>query len=175
MVSGAVIVALVILLAPGHSGASAGGPGSGPQPAASGPVQAATNLLLSQLQVGDCLTGANMQLNTTDPWPELTSAVPCSRPHTAEVFFADNNFWPKDSPYPGDKAINADGNAACDSAFLSYVGVPYTRSIYTWTNIIPDASTWSTGDRGLHCIAYYPAPRQPAGLAITGSVRGARK
>jgi hypothetical protein len=133
------------------------------------------NLLLAQLQVGDCLTGANMQLNTTDPWPKLTSAVPCGQPHTAEVFFANNNFWPENSPYPGDNTINKDGNAACDQAFQSYVGIPFTKSIYTWTNIIPDASTWPAGDRGLHCVAYDATLKQAAGASVTGSIRGTRK
>lgn len=141
----------------------------------SGHAAAAGNLKLAQIQVGDCLTGANMQLNTSNPWPKLTSAVPCSHPHTAEVFFADNAFWPANTSYPGSSVIAKDGNAACNSAFRSYVGIEFSKSIYTWTNIIPDASTWPSGDRGLHCIAYYAAPGQPSGAAITGSIRGSRK
>jgi hypothetical protein len=168
-------VALALSLSPGHSAAPALGSGASPRPTGSGPQPTVGNLRLVQLQVGDCLTGANMQLNTTDPWPKLTSAVPCSQPHTAEVFFADNNFWPNNTSYPGDNAINKDGNAACDRAFRFYVGIPYTKSMYTWTNIIPDASTWPTGDRGLHCIAYYATPDQPTGVPITGTIRGTRK
>ena len=110
-----------------------------------------------------------MKLNTTDPWPKLTLAVPCSQPHTAEVFFADNNFWPQHSSFPGNGAISKDGNAACNNAFRSYVGIAYSKSIYTWTNIIPDASTWPTGDRALHCVAYYSTPEQQAGATLTHS------
>jgi hypothetical protein len=47
--------------------------------------------------------------------------------------------------------------------------------MYTWTNIVPDASTWPTGDRALHCVAYYATPSQPAGAPITGSIKGTRK
>jgi Septum formation len=169
------VAALVLSLSPGHSTAPVAGSGPSPRPTGSDPTPAAGNLPLAQLRVGDCLTGSDMQLNTTDPWPKLTSTVPCGQPHTAEVFFADNNFWPSNSPYPGDSTINKDGNAACDRAFQSYVGIPYTKSMYTWTNIIPDASTWLTGDRGLHCVAYYATPKQPTGVFITSSIRGTRK
>jgi Septum formation len=128
-----------------------------------------------QMRAGDCLTGSNMELNTSDPWPRLTMAVPCSQPHTAEVFFADNDFWPKNGPYPGDSGISKDGTAACNSAFQSYVGISYAKSAYSWANIIPDATTWSAGDRALHCIAYHATPGQPAGVTMTGSIRGTRK
>ncbi len=130
---------------------------------------------MAEFRVGDCLTGANMQLDTTEPWPKLTTAVSCSRPHTAEVFFADNNFWPANSPFPGASAISKAGNTACDNAFRSYVGVPLAKSVYTWTNIIPDAATWPIGDRALHCIAYYATPGQPAGVKLTGSIKESRK
>jgi Septum formation len=130
---------------------------------------------VAEFRVGDCLTGSNMQLDTTNPWPKLTAAVPCSRPHTAEVFFADDNFWPASSPFPGASAISKAGNTACDNAFRSYVGVALAKSIYTWTNIIPDAATWPIGDRALHCIAYYATPGQPTGVKLTGSIRDSRK
>ena len=172
-VAALIAVAVVLALRPGHPAAPA-------QPTASSrPSPTATptvgDLQLNELKAGDCLTGANMELNTTNPWPKLTLAVPCNQPHTAEVFFADNSFWPKNSPFPGSSAITKDGNAACNSAFRSYVGIAYSRSIYTWTNIIPDAATWPTGDRALHCVAYYSTPQQRAGATLTHSLKGARK
>jgi hypothetical protein len=133
------------------------------------------NLQLYQLRVGDCLTGANMELNTTDPWPKVTLAVPCNQPHTAEVFFADNTFWPKNSTFPGSSKISKVGNAACNNAFRTYVGIAYSKSIYTWTNIIPDGSTWPTGDRALHCVAYYSTSKKPAGATLTDSIKDSRK
>jgi Septum formation len=175
--AGAVIAALVTTLSPGHSTASAAGAGPSQQP--TGPVATPTptvgSLQVTELQVGDCLTGANMELDTSNPWPKRTQAVPCGQAHTAEVFFADNNFWPKNSIFPGSSAITKDGNAACDKAFQSYVGIGYQKSVYTWTNIIPDASTWPAGDRGLHCIAYHATSTHPAGVPMTGSIRGTQK
>ena len=78
----------------------------------------------------------------------------------------------QDSPFPGASAISKAGNTACDNAFRSYVGVALAKSVYTWTNIIPDASTWPMGDRALHCIAYYATPRRPTGAKLTGSLKG---
>ncbi len=172
----AVIAAAVILtVGSGHHGARAGtGSSSAPGPRVTS-TPTVGNLQLAQLQVGDCLTGANMELNTSDPWPKLTQAVPCTQPHTAEVFLADNNFWPQNSPFPGASKISKDGNTACDNAFQSYVGITYKKSVYTWTNIIPDASTWPSGDRALHCVAYFSTPKQPSGATLTRSIKGARK
>ena len=177
VVCAAVAAALVASLGARNAPASAGS-GSSPagSTAAPGPEGTPTtgDLAVPEFEVGDCLTGPDMQLNTTNPWPKLTAAVPCSRPHTAEVFFADNNFWPAHSPFPGASAIDKDSSATCNNAFRSYVGVALANSIYTWTNIIPDAATWPIGDRGLHCIAYYATPRQPTGVKLTGSIKDSR-
>jgi hypothetical protein len=175
----AVIVAAVVLsLGSGHHAASAGSSVSA-RPSSAAPSVTPTptvgNLQLSQLQVGDCLTGSDMELNTTDPWPKLTLAVPCNQPHFAEVFLANDNFWPQNSPFPGASTISKDGSAACNNAFQSYVGITYKKSIYTWTNIIPDASTWPTGDRALHCVAYFSTPKQPAGATLNRSIKGSSK
>ena len=175
--AGALIVAAVVLsLGSGHHAAAAGSSvGARPSPTTSGATSAPTlgSLELNQLRVGDCLTGANMKLDSNDPWPKLTLVVPCDQPHTAEVFFADNNFWPQNSSFPGNSAISKEGSAACNTAFRSYVGIAYSKSIYTWTNIIPDATTWPTGDRALHCVAYYSTSQQRAGAPLTHSIKSA--
>ena len=175
--AGALIVAaMVLLLGSGHHAAAAGSSvGARPSLTTPSATSAPTlgSLELNQLRVGDCLTGANMKLDSNDPWPKLTLVVPCDQPHTAEVFFADNNFWPQNSSFPGNSAISKDGSAACNTAFRSYVGIAYSKSIYTWTNIIPDATTWPTGDRALHCVAYYSTSQQRAGAPLTHSIKSA--
>jgi hypothetical protein len=105
----------------------------------------------------------------------VTQAVPCHEGHTAEVFYANDHFWAKAGSYPGDSVIAATAKAECASAFESYVGVAHTQSVYTWTDIVPDASTWPGGDRGLHCVAYYPTSSQPAGVTMYASIKDARK
>ncbi len=176
----AAIIAAVIVSTQGGHHAAVVHPTVGPSASATTarPTASATpttgNLLLDQLQVGDCLKGADLDLNTDNPWPKLSLAVPCSQGHTAEVFYANNNFFPKNGSYPGDKAISKAGTTACDNAFQAYVGIAYSKSQYTWTNIIPDASTWPNpnGDRALHCVAYYSTSAHPAGATLTGSIKG---
>jgi hypothetical protein len=184
-----VVVALVLALGGHPAKTPVARQGSTPsvQPSASRSVSPSANatptvgdLPLSEFQVGDCLTGSNMDLNKNTPWPKVTKAVPCSQPHTAEVFYSNMNFWPSNEAYPGDTAIKNQANAECDNAFASYDGIAYSKSQYTWTNVVPDSSTWpntdpALRDRALHCIAYYATPTQPAGKTITGSIKGTQK
>jgi hypothetical protein len=178
-VCGAVIAALVVTLGAAHTGAPPAGQSSGPGRSTAAPSPTATPtvgyLTLAQLRVGDCLTGTDLQLDTARPWPRLADAVPCGQRHTAEVFLADNRFWPESLAYPGSAQVVRAADAACNTAFLSYVGVSYAKSVYTWTNIIPDASTWPGGDRGLHCVAYYATAQDRAGAYLTGSIKGSRR
>ena len=176
-----IVVALVLVLSPGSPKTTGAGAGTGQSPTTSrshsaSPSPGATaterNLTLTRLQVGDCLKGADLNLNLSTPWPRLSLAVPCSKGHTAEVFFAKNYYWPKTGSYPGDATIKKDATAACDSAFQSYVGIAYAQSQYTWTDVVPDAATWPGGDRGLHCVAYYAPSGQPAGKTVYGSIKG---
>jgi len=180
-----VVVALVLTLG-GHPAktpaATASSPAARPSPARSvsptaNPTPTVGNLPLLEFRAGDCLTGSNMELNKNTPWPQFTRAVPCSKSHTAEVFYSNINFWPKNEPYPGDTAIKNRANAQCDSAFASYDGIAYSKSRYTWTNIVPDAATWAAHerDRALHCVAYYATSGQPAGRPIIGSIKGTKE
>jgi hypothetical protein len=172
----AIVVALVVTLGSGSS--NHGGSGSGPTTTPSHSASPQTTptvgeLQLSQLQVGDCVTGANLQLNKTTPWPKLSQAVPCTQAHTAEVFYANNNHWAKKGGYPGNATIKKDATAACNSAFQSYVGIAYSKSRYTLTYVVPAAATWPGGDRALHCMLYYATTAQPAGVTLHKSVKGA--
>jgi hypothetical protein len=139
------------------------------------PPSTVRNLQQAQLQVGDCLTGSNLNLNTSAPWPKIATAVPCSQGHIAEVFFADNTYWSNSGSYPGNTTITNDARSACNRAFQSYVGIAYWKSMYASLPIVPAASSWPTGDRELHCVAYYATPTQPAGVPIYGSIKGTRR
>src|SRR6476659_3202222 len=138
----AIVVVLVLTLGGGSSSNNNAGSGSSSAPAQThspSPSPSTTptvgELRLAQLQAGDCLTGANLQLNKNTPWPKLSQGVPCTEDHTAEVFYASNTHWAKQGAYPGDAAIKKDATAACNSAFASYVGIAYSKSLYTWTDI----------------------------------------
>jgi hypothetical protein len=177
-VAAAVIIALVLSLSPPSSNrAGARGttsPSHSAAPSAT-PTPTVGNLTPAQLQAGDCMTGANLQLNKNTPWPNLATAVPCDQPHTAEVFYANNYYWPRNSPYPGDAAIATASDTACNNAFAAYVGISYTKSVYSRIKLIPVAKSWARGDRALHCVAYYATSSQPAGVTLTSSIKGSAK
>jgi Septum formation len=176
-VAGAVIAALVISLSP-HSSPGATSAGNGGPTGSASPTATPTvgNLQASQLLAGDCLDGSNLQLNVNNsPWPKVVLAVPCSQSHAAEVFYANNNFFKSSGPYPGNSTTSKAGMTACNSAFQAYDGIAFSKSTYSWTDILPDDTTWPNGDRGLHCVAYYSTPKQPGGAPIQGSIKGSRK
>ncbi len=108
-----------------------------------------------------------------DPGPAGSAGRPVVG--TAEVFYANAHFWPKGMAYPGTTAINSEATKGCNTAFAAYDGITYSKSMYSWADIIPDTSTWPNGDRALHCVAYYAPPSQPAGATVTGSIRGSGK
>ena len=175
-----IVVVLVLTLGSGNSPTTTAGAGAttsatatqthGTSPAASA-APTVGELQITQFQVGDCLTGANMQLNKATPWPNLTKAVPCNQAHTAEVIYSNSNFWPAGGTYPGDKAIKDKAVGGCDGAFQSYVGIAFSQSKYTWADIVPDTSTWPKGDRALHCVAWYGTTSQ-AGVILHSSIKG---
>jgi DivIVA domain-containing protein len=112
----------------------------------------ADGLTVYQLQTGECLqTGDETLVNFNEGNGPFT-AVPCTQPHTAEVFFAGNS-WPRSLAYPGDQAIYNDGYVRCDSAFSAYDGIASWLSAFTLVPSTPDSSTWAGGDRWLACLA----------------------
>ena len=126
-----------------------------------------------QLAKGDCLTGSNLQLSTFQAWPETVQAVSCNAQHLAEIFFA-GAAWPQSRSFPGETAISLRVITTCNTAFLSYVGVPYTSTPYRYADVAPDASTWPSGDRRVLCVAYRPTVSHPNGAGLDKSVKGTR-
>ena len=175
-----VVVALVLTLGSGSSnnvnaGSSTSAPPAQTHSASAAATPTTGNLQISQFQVGDCLTGANLQLNQNTPWPKLSLAVPCSQAHTAEVFYANNSYWSKNTAFPGDQTVQQTASAECNKAFQSYVGIAYSKSIYTWTVTVPNQSSWPGGDRALHCMAYYKTSAVPSGETMHASIKGTAK
>jgi hypothetical protein len=172
-----VVVVLVLTLGSGssnnaNSGSGAAATSTQTHSAAAQAAPTVGDLKLTQLQAGDCLTGANLQLNKNTPWPRLSHAVPCDQDHTAEVFYGNENFWASSAPFPGVDGIRQAAKTECDKAFQSYVGIAYSKSIFSWIDVVPDASTWPSGDRALHCVAYYATNAEPAGVVQHSSIKG---
>lgn len=167
-----VVVAAVASSSPSSSSSTASS--SPPSPRAPGsPTRSSSatspprQLRFDQLRAGDCLRLPH--IDTISTWPDMFTAVPCTQPHTGEVFFAAN-IWPQSSAYPGDKAIGNQADARCGRAFTAYVGIPPDQSAFTYSDAIPDSTSWSSGDRSVQCIAY-----NPSGAPMSYSIKGTNK
>ena len=190
----AVAAAVAVILAtasPSHSHAGALSPTHSSSPQATrassqAPTQSATPSLSSsavasvrhlsaqQMRAGDCLTGSNLGLNNSNPWPSSVEAVPCSQKHIAEVYYSAN-FWASTKTYPGTTAISNQAIAQCQKVFTGYVGIPQSSSQYSDVDLYPESADWSSGDRSLQCVAYWPTTPDPGGAPLYGSIRGSDK
>ena len=124
-------------------------------------------LTVYQLQTGECLQTFGETLGSFNDGNGPFAAVPCTQPHTAEVFFA-GKAWPRSLAYPGDQAIYNDGYVRCDTAFTAYDGIASWSSAFTVVPSTPDGSTWPGGDRWLVCLATNYGP-------VDYSIRGSRQ
>lgn len=138
----------------------------------------AVPVMYQSLQAGNCLTGSDVSLSLTtgSQWPEYVTAVPCTQPHIAEVFFADN-IWPQSrKAYPGETATDNRAAARCARAFQAYDGIASKASEFDTIFIAPDASTWRPGDRFVVCVAYMQNPGTPTGTSpVKYSIKGSRR
>ncbi len=127
----------------------------------------AGQLTVGQLQRGDCVTGPDLGLGGGGTWPYRVTAVPCTKMHLAEVFFAGNG-WPESwTAYPGDNAISKQGWARCLTAFRAYDGTGHAASTLAIDYVVPgQGADWASGDRFLVCLAYWP------GVPVNYSIRG---
>jgi hypothetical protein len=139
--------------------------------------QPVTRLLeFSQLQTGDCLTGADVAatLGTSNSWPTKVTSVPCDQSHLAEVYYANENYWPKSEAFPSYNALVDQANSQCENQQAAYTGVPYAQSSKTYReNVIGPFSSdiWARGDRELVCVAYHSTTAHPDGATMTASIK----
>ncbi len=126
-------------------------------------------LTIDQLRTGDCLTGSDLGLGTSNPWPYQFASVRCTQPHLAEVIFV-GNAWPQSlKTYPGVDTIYAEAEARCWDALSAYDGTVYWKSSFVVDEIVPGGGAdWGSGDRSLVCVAYKGAP-------VNYSIKGSRK
>jgi DivIVA domain-containing protein len=149
-------------------------PSAPPAPSSSPSLSspAASAVAEDGLQAGDCLTGSDLGLGTTNPWPDTFTVVPCTRPHVAEVFFAADA-WPLSmGSYPGDSKIDNEADARCSAAFRAYDGTDSSDSALSYDYIDPDSYSWPPGDRRLVCIAYNSTSQYPDGAPVDYSIKG---
>jgi hypothetical protein len=114
------------------------------------------------LEVGDCFS----EIEDTEEMFSSVESVPCSKPHSEEVFVAETL---PDGDFPGMDAIDAQAEELCFTGFEEFVGLPFEESVLTLGFIIPSEDSWRYGDRLVLCTIY-----DPAGDVI-GSLRGAER
>jgi Protein kinase domain len=140
------------------------------------PPPAPRQLAYNQLRTGDCLTGGNLAsvLGTDNPWPTKVTVVPCNEGHVAEVYYANEQFWPRNDAFPGYNTLVDQAATQCQSQQTSYTGMPYAKSALREDRIGPFTSDiWQQGDRELVCVAYHPTTAHPKGLTMTASIKAA--
>lgn len=119
-----------------------------------------------QLRPGDCLTGSNMGLGTSSPWPYQVTVVPCTQQHLGEVFFS-GNAWPQSlTTYPGNNEIDNQAYSRCILAFQAYDDISFNLSSFTFDYVVP--GDWAFGDRWLLCVAY--KGKTPVNYSIKGKL-----
>jgi hypothetical protein len=132
-----------------------------------GSLNTAGNVTVFDLRVGDCFNAAEF---TEDEGAEVSDVdgVPCSEPHTFEVFAVANY---NGSEYPAtDAQFAAAFEQVCVPPFEEYVGVPYVDSELYASAITPTEEGWNSGDREFICHLH----TETADM-LTGSQRGANR
>ena len=118
------------------------------------------------LQEGDCFTDP--------PTGDLqqVEAVPCTEPHTNEVYALFDAEGGEDAPFPGDAEIQSQAEDKClGDLFTEYVGVEFNASEFGATFIAPTQDTWEElDDREVICVA-----QSGDGSELTESVKDAAR
>jgi Septum formation len=76
---------------------------------------------------------------------------PCTEAHTAEVVLAADYPAAKGAAYPSDAGFDAWGDGTCVAAILKYVGPTANLDAFNYGTMVPKASDWNTGERGMIC------------------------
>jgi hypothetical protein len=127
---------------------------------------------------GDIVTGGEMSafsLREGDCWndPPLddvtatVAAVPCTRPHDAEVYAVYDVDLDE---YPGDDQMAAAVELGCIDRFADFAGIDYATSALRVVDVSPTEASWNTrDDRSAVCSITDPA------APTTGSLQGAAR
>ena len=111
---------------------------------------------VDDLTVGDCLrfSGALGEVILGLP------TVPCSEPHTEEVFATVTL---PEGDFPGMPAIIAQGEDSCFAEFERFVGLSYEESVLEIGLYPPEEENWLAGDRLVVCVVSDPAAGDTTG------------
>ncbi|MBB5744351.1 hypothetical protein HD600_002848 [Microbacterium ginsengiterrae] len=133
-----------------------------------GNVTEGSNIDVFSLQVGDCMPEADTTGEITD-----LDVVPCSEPHTDEVFY---EFELTGDELPSEDEITAEVEAQCVPAFSEFVGTDYYESTLDFWWMTPTEETWTqANDRLVQCIVYEPDEAGTGSVELTESLEGAAR
>jgi len=121
------------------------------------PARPAALPRIFQLHTGQCL---NSSLNGISS----VQVLPCSQPHTGEVF---GTFQVAGHRYPGSAALQREAGRGCVTRLSGYLNPQMSASSLTQSYVYPDRGAWAAGERTVVCTV-----RSTAG-PLTGSVRAA--
>ena len=82
------------------------------------------------------------------------------------------NAWPQSKAYPGDNKVDNQAQVRCDAAFLKYDGLDSADSNFSYDYLIPDDTTWPSGDRFVVCVAYAPNSQDSGAVPLNYSIKG---
>ena len=102
-------------------------------------------------QVGTCIFRLPAEPGQAD-LERRSFEVDCASSHHAEMYHRFTLEDAPGSPYPGDTAIQAQSDPACDLTFAAYVGIPYESSRLRFVYFYPSAETWNDNDRSVLCF-----------------------
>lgn len=117
----------------------------------------ATTEMIAGLDVGACLQMGR-----------VSTSVSCEVAHDAEVYLRSQ--LPDAETYPGEEELTWQADEICFQAFEGYVGRGYYASELEYGFYVPDATTWSEGDRDVACVVV-----PFAGDELVGPARDSRR
>jgi hypothetical protein len=109
--------------------------------------------------VGDCLTDST----STEGEVSDVETIGCDQPHTYEVY---HSYIIDTADFPDSTEMDSISQEQCNSAFATFIGLPYEQSKYYFRSLTPTAESWDAGDREILCMVY------DEGGETTGSLEG---
>lgn len=102
------------------------------------------------LAVGDCFDDGDISLGEVEEVGDVP-LVECAEPHDNEVYAVATV---EGDLFPGEAAIQSEGDAVCFDAFEGFVGLDYQSSALEFGWLVPTADSWDEGDRLVACFIY---------------------
>ena len=119
------------------------------------------------IKVGDCFNDPNASDTVT-----TVPTVPCTGAHDYEAFAS---IIVDGTSYPGDTAVQTQGEGGCKAQFQTFVGIAYDSSTLNFSYYYPTQQSWDQrGDREILCFVYAVGTDKKTVVQSTGSLKDAK-